>query len=87
VYASPDIIIVMMLRRMRWEEHAVSMGEMRNAYKILNWKPEGKRNHSVNLSVDGLKILEWILEKQVGKNVYRIHLAQFRDGVTCLKNT
>jgi hypothetical protein len=29
-------------RRMRWAEHAAYTGEMRNAYTILNWKPEGK---------------------------------------------
>jgi hypothetical protein len=27
----------------RWVEHVVHMGEMRNAYKILVGKPEGKR--------------------------------------------
>jgi hypothetical protein len=38
------------------------MGEIRNAYKILVGKPEGK-NHSENLSVDGRIISEWILGK------------------------
>jgi hypothetical protein len=27
---------------MRWEEHVVHMGEMRNAYKVIVGKPEGK---------------------------------------------
>jgi hypothetical protein len=31
------------LRSMKWVEHAVHMGEMRNAYKILIGKPKGKR--------------------------------------------
>jgi hypothetical protein len=35
------------------------MGEMRNAYKILVGKSEGKRPLA-NLAVDG-RILEWIL--------------------------
>jgi hypothetical protein len=35
------------------------MGEMRNAYKILVAKPEGK-NHSEDLDVDGRVILKWI---------------------------
>jgi hypothetical protein len=35
---------------------------MRNAYKILVGKPEG-RNYSEDLVVDGRIILEWILEK------------------------
>jgi hypothetical protein len=30
-------------RRMRWVGHVATMGEMRNAYKILVGKPEGKR--------------------------------------------
>jgi hypothetical protein len=38
------------------------MGEMRNAYKILVGKPEGK-NHSEDLDVDGRTILEWMLGK------------------------
>jgi hypothetical protein len=32
-------------RRMRWAGHVVHMGEMKNAYKILVGKPEGKRPH------------------------------------------
>jgi hypothetical protein len=28
---------------MKWEEHAECMGEMRNAYKILDGKPEVMR--------------------------------------------
>jgi len=42
------------------------MGDMRNAYKILVGKPEGK-NHSGDLGVDGKIILEWILRKWDGK--------------------
>jgi hypothetical protein len=30
-------------RRMRWTGHVASMGEKRNAYRILVGKPEGKR--------------------------------------------
>jgi hypothetical protein len=30
-------------RRMRWAEHAASIGEKRNAYRILVEKSEGKR--------------------------------------------
>jgi hypothetical protein len=30
-------------RRIRWAEHVTHMGDMRNAYKILIGKPEGKR--------------------------------------------
>jgi hypothetical protein len=38
------------------------MGEMRNYYKILVGRHEGKE-HSENVVVDGRIILEWILGK------------------------
>jgi hypothetical protein len=40
LYTSPDIIRVIKSRRMRWVDHAVRMGDMRNTYKILIGKPE-----------------------------------------------
>jgi hypothetical protein len=43
LYASPYIIRVIKLRRMRWEGHVARMREMRNAYKILVRKLRGKR--------------------------------------------
>jgi hypothetical protein len=43
LYAPPNIIRVIKPRRMRWMGHVVHMGKMRNAYKILVGKPEGKR--------------------------------------------
>jgi hypothetical protein len=42
------------------------MGKMRNAYKILVRKPEG-RDHSEDVGTDEMIILEWILGKQCGK--------------------
>jgi hypothetical protein len=30
---------------MRWEGHVVCMEDMRNTYKVLVGKPEGKRSH------------------------------------------
>jgi hypothetical protein len=42
LYASSNIVWVIMLRRMRWSGHVAHMGEMRNAYKILVGKLEGK---------------------------------------------
>jgi hypothetical protein len=38
-----NIIRVIKLRRMRWSEHVVHMGQVRNACRILVGKPEGKR--------------------------------------------
>jgi hypothetical protein len=43
LYSSPNIIRMIKSRRMRWAGHVVRMGEMRNAYRILVGKPEGKR--------------------------------------------
>jgi hypothetical protein len=43
LYSSTKIIRVIILRRMRWEGHVACMGQMRNAYKILAGKPEGRR--------------------------------------------
>jgi hypothetical protein len=42
LYASLYIIWVIKWR-IRWAGHVTSMGEMRNAYNILNGKPEGTR--------------------------------------------
>jgi hypothetical protein len=42
LYTSPHIIRVMNSTRMRWVGHIAHMGELRNAYKILVGKPEGK---------------------------------------------
>jgi hypothetical protein len=43
LYASPDIIRVIKLRRMKWLGYVARMGDMGNAHKILVEKPEGKR--------------------------------------------
>jgi hypothetical protein len=43
LYVSQNIIRVTKSRRMRWVGHVEYMGEMRNPYKILVRKPEGRR--------------------------------------------
>jgi hypothetical protein len=43
LYSSPYIIKVIKSRWMRWAEHVICVGQVRNAYKILVGKPEGKR--------------------------------------------
>jgi hypothetical protein len=44
LYMSPNNITSMMKpRRMRWADHEAHMREMRNAYKIMVRKCEGKR--------------------------------------------
>jgi hypothetical protein len=41
--SSTDIISMIKSKRMRWSVQVACMGEIRNAYKILIEKPEGKR--------------------------------------------
>jgi hypothetical protein len=43
VHTSPNGIPVINSRKMRWVGHVAWIGEMRNAYCILDGKPEGKR--------------------------------------------
>jgi len=44
LYSSPNIILVIKSRRMRWAGHVERLWEMRDAYKVLVGRPEG-RNH------------------------------------------
>jgi hypothetical protein len=43
LYSSPNIIMMIKSRRMRWAGHGARMGMKRNAYRILVGKPKGKR--------------------------------------------
>jgi hypothetical protein len=43
LYCSPTIVRVIKSRRMRWAGHVARMGEETGMYRILVWKPEGKR--------------------------------------------
>jgi len=45
LYSSPNIFLMIKLRRMRWVRHVAHMGERRGAYKVLVGKPEGRRPH------------------------------------------
>jgi len=73
LYASPNIIRVIEWRGMRWEGHIARMGEMRNAYKVLVWKPEGKRQlvrprhrweDNIRMDETGQEGVEWNLLTQ-----------------------
>jgi hypothetical protein len=43
LYSSPNIVRVIILRRMRWVGHVACVGEGRGVYRFLVWRPEGKR--------------------------------------------
>jgi hypothetical protein len=43
LYSSPDIIMQIKSRRMKWAGHVPSMGEGRNVYRVFMGKPEVKR--------------------------------------------
>ena len=43
LYSSPNIVRVIISRRMRWAGHVARMGEERGVYMVLVGKPEGER--------------------------------------------
>jgi hypothetical protein len=43
LYSSPNIVLVIKSRRIRWAEHAARVGGRRGIYKVLVGKREGKR--------------------------------------------
>jgi len=86
LYASPNIIRVILSRRMRWARSVSLMGEMRNAYEILVGKSEGKcpvgrsrhrckDNIGMNLREIGWEGMDWI------------HMTQDRDQWQAVVNT
>jgi hypothetical protein len=44
LYSSPDIIRHIKSRRIKWAGNVARMGEVRNVYRVLVRKPEGKRS-------------------------------------------
>jgi hypothetical protein len=43
LYSSPNVIRMIILRRIRWEGHEARMGKKRNACRVLVGKPEAKK--------------------------------------------
>jgi hypothetical protein len=58
LYSSPSIIRMIEYRRMTLAGHIASMGDKRNAYRILVGKPEEKRSvgRPRNMCVDNIKM-------------------------------
>jgi hypothetical protein len=85
LYSSPSIIRMIKARRMRWAGHVTRMGEVRGAYNILVWRPEGRRplGRPMCRWEDNIKIDL----REIGfGDVDCIHLAQDRDRWQALVN-
>jgi hypothetical protein len=86
LYSSPNIIIMIKSRRMRWAGHVARMGKKRNEYRILVRKLERKKprgrprcrwvdNIEMDLREVGWGRMDWI------------DLAQDRDQWSAVVNT
>jgi hypothetical protein len=62
LYCSPNIVLAVRSRRMRWAGHVACKGEIRDVYRVLVGKPE-RRGHLQDPGVDGRTILRWIFRK------------------------
>jgi hypothetical protein len=83
LYTSPNIARVKSSRRMMWAENVACLGEIRNAYKILLGKPEGKRRlgRCIHILEDNIRMHL----REIGwKGVDCIHLAQDKGHLLAL---
>ena len=85
LYALPNIVRVVKLRRMRWAWHMARMGEGRGVHRVVVGKPEGKsplgrprRRWEDNIKMD---------LREVGGVGDWMELAQDRDRWRALVNT
>ena len=62
LYSSPNIVLVIKSRRMRWAGHVVCMGEGRGMYRVLVGKTDGKRPRhrwEDNINIDLQEVGVW----------------------------
>ena len=71
LYSSPNIVLVIKTRRMRWAGQVERMGKRRCAYRVLVGKPEGKKpmvrpkrrwedNIKMDLQEEGCGGMDWM---------------------------
>jgi hypothetical protein len=67
LYSSLNIVRVIKSRRMRWAGHMACIGEGRGVYRVLVWRPEGKRplrrwkhRWEDNIKETGIDGVNWI---------------------------
>jgi len=71
LYSSPNNVLAIKLRRMRWAKHAARVGDRTGVYRVLVGKPEGKRplgrprhrwedNIKMDLRRVGCRGIDWI---------------------------
>jgi hypothetical protein len=70
---------------MQRAEHIAHVRERTGAYRVLIRKPEGKREHLEDPSIDVRIMLKWIFKKRDGSMKY-IAVAQERDRWRVLVN-
>ena len=62
LYSSPNIVLVIKSRRMRWAGHVVCMGEGRGVYRVFVGKTDGKRPRhrwEDNINIDLQEVGVW----------------------------
>jgi len=84
LYCSPNIVLVIKSKRMRWVGHVARMGERRGVYRCLVGKPEGKRplGRPRHRWEDSIKVDL----QEVGWGIDWIDLVQDRDRWRALVN-
>jgi hypothetical protein len=65
LYSSPNIIMLIKSRRMRWAGNVARMGKERNVYKVWLESPK-ERDHFEDRGVDRRMGSEWILGRLAG---------------------